>query len=256
MSDKTPMDVYKELFSQNYSEDIASKAKAFDTLAELYYNRNFGALSKSEIDLLMFSFYMDAMIKKNINENNVLNYNNCSDYEIAKTLGITQTKVRNLKEKKQQRYPIEFDWRKSLAGLYKYVTYDDKTGYINLLIPDRNLFLDIQNEIENNGGFVDIKLNSKLLNIRPEYFIELVLSTEPDSTRKSAEKKLKILLKDHAKQEINLEEKTIGASIKEAVSCGAPIVSILSGLNAICSPTNIYSPMIAKLAALIVPLIK
>lgn len=34
------------------------KVKAFDMLAELFYDRNFATTSKSEIDLLMFSFFL------------------------------------------------------------------------------------------------------------------------------------------------------------------------------------------------------
>ncbi len=38
------------------------KAKAFDKIADLFYKQNFGTTSKSEIELLMFSFFMDEMI--------------------------------------------------------------------------------------------------------------------------------------------------------------------------------------------------
>ena len=76
------------------------KTKAFDTLAELFYDRNFATASKSEIDLLMFSFYLDATITAYTNEQNVLDYTQASDYHIGQQLGITQEKVRNLKVKK------------------------------------------------------------------------------------------------------------------------------------------------------------
>lgn len=93
------------------------KEKIFDILSEKYYKNNFGTFSKADCDLLMFSFYIEKMVRDNSDDNNVVNYNICSDYTIAKELGITPQKVRNLKIKKQLVYPITFDWKKSLASL-------------------------------------------------------------------------------------------------------------------------------------------
>ena len=41
------------------------KAEAFERLEELFFDRNFGATSKSEIELMMFDIFMKAMIDKN-----------------------------------------------------------------------------------------------------------------------------------------------------------------------------------------------
>lgn len=73
------------------------KIKNFDKLAEHYYNTNFGTVPKSDIDLLMFSFYLDHLIIECSDKDFVLDYNKASDYVISKTLGITQQKVKNLK---------------------------------------------------------------------------------------------------------------------------------------------------------------
>lgn len=51
-------------------------------------------------------------------------------------------------------------------------------------ISDPNLYLDIQNFIEEKGVVVEKQLNSKLLQIRAEYYIDLVISLEEDATRK------------------------------------------------------------------------
>lgn len=69
---------YERLFSD------FNKASAFDRIAELFYDRNFSSSSKSEIELLMFSFYMDAVIRANQRADGVIDYVKCSDYEIAK----------------------------------------------------------------------------------------------------------------------------------------------------------------------------
>ena len=71
------------------------KAKAFDKIAEAYYNRNFGSISKSDFDVLMFSIYIERLLEQN--ESDMESY---SDYELSKQLGITQSKIKNLKVKK------------------------------------------------------------------------------------------------------------------------------------------------------------
>ena len=95
---------YEKLFPD------CKKAEAFDQISEMFYNRNFSSASKAEIELQMFSIYMDATIDLCRNEeDNTIDYNACSDYEMGKALGISQERIRTLKVKKQARYPKEFD---------------------------------------------------------------------------------------------------------------------------------------------------
>ena len=49
---------YEELFL-----DEKSKAQAFDKIAEKYYFCNFGSTSKSDLDVLMFSIYLEEILK-------------------------------------------------------------------------------------------------------------------------------------------------------------------------------------------------
>ena len=88
---------------------IHEKAKMFDEITAHYYNHNFGSFSKSDIDLLMFKFFLEKEIENNVNGDNLLDYNSVSDYEISKKLGITQQRVRTLKIKKQLIYPTEYN---------------------------------------------------------------------------------------------------------------------------------------------------
>lgn len=60
--------------------------------------------------------------------------------------------------------------------------YEDRK--IKLFIPDENLFLEIKNAIEENNGFVDIQLNKKLLQVRIEYFLDLLISINGETDRK------------------------------------------------------------------------
>ena len=129
-----------DIFDELYDSDTLTKkkAEAFDKLAALFYNRNFGSASKSEIELMMFSILMDAMIDKYKNTDEVLDYNACSDYRIGAMLGIPQEKVRTLKVKKQARYPKPFKWQDSLKTIKDQIVYDETNKKIIIPVRDPN----------------------------------------------------------------------------------------------------------------------
>jgi len=177
----------EKLFDGLYDEGElqAKKAEAFDKIAEMFYNRNFGATSKSEMELLMFSILMDGMIHKYSN-GDVLDMNACSDYNMAKMLGIKQTAVKNLKLKKQARYPVAFDWRKSLESIKDSIRYDNRKNKIIIPAPDPNLYEEIRNFIQEKGGYIDIQLGSNVIQIRPEYYFLLLYESIESDEEKTA----------------------------------------------------------------------
>ena len=157
---------YEELFS---SETL--KAQAFDKLAEVYYFGNFGQMQKADFDTLMFSLYLDRILDNS--EEDIHSY---SDYTLSKLLGITQGRISNLKVRKELLYPYEnFNWRKSLNRVIEFARYED--GKIKIPILDKNLYLEIKNAIEETGGYIETQLNSSLLQLRPEYFVGLMIAT-------------------------------------------------------------------------------
>ena len=163
---------YKDIFSTE------EKVALFNEIANCYYKCNFGSLSKSEIDLLMFKFYYEKMMSENTNDDGTLDYNAISDYQIAKRLGITESRVRSFKVKYHLKYGDDFEWKKAFAKLVSNARYEKETHKIIVNIPDPILYNEIQNFIEENGAYVEKQLNSKILQIRVEYFIELVVSDE------------------------------------------------------------------------------
>ncbi len=170
------------------------KAKLFDKIAENYYNVNFGSFNKSQIDLLMFSIYLDKLIESG---------QNFDDYEMSKKLGITQATVRQLKVKKQLIYPREYKWYDAFIEYSKNAVFDNADRIV-ISIPDPNVYLELQQAIEALGGFVEVQLNSKLLKIPPGYFIELLLHIY-QLEKKLNEKEMKTLKKDFIK---NLNERS------------------------------------------------
>lgn len=129
------------------------KAKKFDEIALNYYNVNFGNFSKSQIDLLMFSIYLDKLIETN---------QNFDDYSLSKQLGIVQSSIRQLKKKKQLIYPRDYKWYEAFLEYCQNAQFD-KSDRIVINIPDPNVYIELQNAIEEIGGYVEVQLNSILL---------------------------------------------------------------------------------------------
>lgn len=170
--------------------DKERKIAVFDKLSEMMFYANFGSASKSEIELLMFSEFMEAMIYK-YQESGVMDFNKCSSYNISKMLGITQERVQTLKLKKQARYPHEFDWKKSLLKIKDNIRYDETKGRVIIPTSDPNLYNEIRNFIEENGGYIDITRGANYLQMRPEYFIVLLCQTYSKKDKEQIIVKLK-----------------------------------------------------------------
>lgn len=159
------------------------KIECFDRISELFYHKNFGSASKSDIELLMFDFLMNHFINQ-FAIDGVLDYEKCSDYEMSNLLGITQQRIRNLKIKKQLKYPdSKFNWKESFRKLLVNARYDKSVKKVIVSIPDPNLFIEIENFIEQEGGYVDIQLNRKILQLKPEYYFALALMYEDRTTK-------------------------------------------------------------------------
>lgn len=188
---------YFEFFS-----NPADKEKAFDRIAEMFYDKNFSSATKAEIELLMFSIYMDATVESCKKTDNTIDYNACSDFEMGKELGIPQEKVRSLKIKKQARYPIEFDWRKSLLTIEDSIRYDKEKNKIIIPTRDPNLYNEIRNYIEEHGGYIEIQRSGNFIQIRPEHFFMLMYEEMDENEKKKCQKNLKSELQKRNKNNI------------------------------------------------------
>lgn len=209
------------------SFDDEEKRENFDFIAKQFYESNFGRMTKSDFELMMFNFYIKKLININKNSDGTIDYSKCSDYKISKDLGITQQKVRNLKVKNQLINPIEYDWKRALASLTENARYDSVKRKIILNIPDPNLYLEIQNFIEEQGAFIEKQLNSKILQIRIEYYIALIVSLEEESNQKKIIRELKNQLKSNNNSEKIFDEKDIGRSL---ITAATDICTVISSI--------------------------
>lgn len=167
MANQNYIDAYKKLFD---SENNSAKAQAFDLIADQFYNVNFGRLSKADFEVLLFHIYIEQCLRKG---------HPYDDYTLSKELGITQTRVRALKVKKELQYPYaDFNWKESFVGYISKARYDEKKALVKLQIPDVNVLMELRNYIETHGWYDEYQLNPKLFQCRVDIFIELCNSLD------------------------------------------------------------------------------
>lgn len=173
------------------------KIALFDKIDELYFHRNFGCTSKSDFETLLFSEYINSCISQGLPND---------DYSLAKELGITQSRVRALKERKELKYPTHSDnkwWMEALAEAGRNAKYDDTDHYIKFIIQDVNVMNEVRHYIESVGWFDEVSLNRKLIRIPLDCFAEIFLNDQSLSGlfTTEVEDKLRNLYKEHSDNE-------------------------------------------------------
>ena len=155
----------KRVILPGWSEN--EQAEAFQKIAEVCYKKNFGRLSKADMEVLLFSIYLEHCLR---------NGKAYDDYTLAIQLGIPETRVRNLKVKKELQYPYsEYDWKKAFGERIQYAKYDDKKALVKVSILDPNVRRDVEHYIDLQNWYSEYQLNSKLLQMRADQFIEMCM---------------------------------------------------------------------------------
>ncbi len=150
----------------SFSEE--AKIELADLIINNYYNHNFGHLSKSDLELLLFDQYYNVAKEK-------------TDYELSKSLGITQTRVRTLKERRiLQLHNGECNWKEEFIKAIENAKYDDTCKKIKIIIQDINVQNEIRNLIEEKGWYDDYSLNRKMIQIPLACFIDICDDLDDD----------------------------------------------------------------------------
>ena len=165
------------------------KIEIFNKIADLYFNKNFGSTSKVDFETLIFSEYIEHCLRSKLP---------FDDYTISKELGITQSRVRSLKERKELKYPCKsFEWKTDFALAVEKAKYDEKDHYVKFIIQDINVMNEARHYIEEKGWYDECSLNKKLLRIPLDCFTEICLEDETISEifSEDAKKKIKKIAK-------------------------------------------------------------
>ena len=144
---------------------LDEKIALFDKIQERYFNKKFGMLTKSDIETLLFSEYIEHYINSGLP---------FDDYTLSKELGITQTRIRSLKERKELVFPHEnFRWETAFAQAVVTAKYDEHDHYVKMIIQDINVMNEVRHYIETKGWYDECSLNRKLLRIPLDCFVEI-----------------------------------------------------------------------------------
>lgn len=138
------------------------KQRAFDMIADLYYQRNFGSTSKSDMETLLFSIFLEHLL--------------CTgqpydDYTVSLQLGITESRVRALKERKQLKYPHKYIWQEAFAKIAKNAKYDKTAKTVKLTIEDVNLLKEVRHFVRVNGWYDEMTLNPRLFQCKLDCYL-------------------------------------------------------------------------------------
>lgn len=160
------------------------KIATFEKIANLYFNKNFGTISKSDFETLLFSEYLEHRLR---------NKEPFDDYTLSKELGITQSRIRSLKERKELKYPYEnYTWKNAFADSVKHAKFDENDHYVKFIIQDINVMNEVRHYIEEKGWYDECSLNRKLLRIPLDCFVEICLEDTSVVDLFTAETKRKV----------------------------------------------------------------
>lgn len=145
-------------FSQKEKEDF------FQDLLSMYFHKNFGSVSKADLELYLFSFYLNHLMREG---------KEYDDYTLSKDLGLTQSRIRSLKERKELKYPSGRDWRDEFLECAKYASFDVKSHLIKFAIPDVYIIKEVRNYFEKRHKYDEYQMNPKLFQCRADAFFEM-----------------------------------------------------------------------------------
>ena len=177
------------------------KIAIFDKIEQNYFVRNFGSMTKADFETLLFSEYIEHCFRNN------LPYD---DYSLSKELGVTQSRIRALKERKELKYPYaDLTWQDVFAESVKNAKIDPNDHYVKMIIQDVNVMNEIRNFIEIKGWYDECSLNKKLLRIPLDCFVEICYNSEVFDNVFSEEAKKTI------KKISKAEDKSVQSFLKE-----------------------------------------
>lgn len=192
-------------FCDNFAKKMANE------IAKRYFFKSFATISKSDLEVIFFHYYLEQ--KKLVKRVGKSHYNNSfadffiNDFEISNELGITQSKVRNLRMKEYilfSRDNNEEKWiddfihclndKQSYIGYGKsLVRYNPTNRLVEMSIPDVNLILEIRNCLESMGFYDEIVLNKHLFKCPINSFVALCKHIDTKKASPYLEKYSKVL---------------------------------------------------------------
>ena len=194
---------------ENKAEMIAGRLQE----AELFSKR-FGSFAKTDYETLMFSIYLEMLDKP------------ARDYDISLELGITETKVRNLRVRAQLVYPKDIQWVSELTDALKRGYYNKNDQTVTLMFENPSVQSQIKNLVEIEHGNVFMGFNRKQLCLPLEDLLLLASRAEENENEAIANLNEEWLITKKHAQEITKE--TLGKRIWNKTTQVTDIVSVFT----------------------------
>lgn len=134
--------------------------------------RNFGTLSKSEFDLLVFHYYL-------LDKQSQVGSRYVTDYEIGSDLGLTIQRVRSLREREALKQKPNDDWKDDfLKGLPN--ARCDANRDVKIPVPDVNVMKEVRNYFEAQGLYDEYHQNPKLFMCKLDALIAVCINLKSE----------------------------------------------------------------------------
>ena len=182
--------------------NIAENAENRLSEAEVF-TRRFGTFAKSDYETLLFTIFLDS------------HHAPARDYDISIALGITESKVRNLRIRSQLLYPKELKWQDELAIAIQHGNYDSYSKQITVTIEDPSVQNLIKNIIEKNFGTVGQSLNVKHLVLPVDSFLLIAAYAEQDPEKTL--KELNNIVQEQSESISIIEKSTLKARFLQKI---------------------------------------
>ena len=143
-------------------------------IKEKCLERNFGTLSKSEFDLLVFHYYL-------LNKQLKAGGKYVSDYDIGRDLGLTIQRVRSLRERDALKWPPkeEGKWKNDFLQCLPNA-HCDANRDVKIPVPDVNVMKEVRNYFEAQGLYDEYHQNPKLFMCKLDALIAVCINLKSE----------------------------------------------------------------------------
>ncbi len=169
--------------------------ESFIRVAENYYNKNFGTMTKSELELLMFTILYEKREEQKMA---------VDDVSLAFALGISVQRVDGLKEKmmlkKSEDELDKLQWKEKVSELIqkKAVTYDASAKSFSIIVSDVFVFYKAIEALRNNNLPYQETAKPRGLILSEAAFVAIAYECcDSAEKKKSFEETVKNYLPDH-----------------------------------------------------------
>lgn len=134
--------------------------------------RNFGTLSKSEFDLMVFHYYL-------LDKQAQVGSRYVTDYEIGSDLGLTIQRVRSLREREALKQNPNDDWKDDFLECLPNARCE-ANGDVKIPVPDVNVMKEVRNYFEAQGLYDEYHQNPKLFMCKLDALIAVCINLKSE----------------------------------------------------------------------------